>query len=267
MRPLTRARSARSEGQPLGQRLDGKVALVTGAARGIGEAIAKLFAKEGAVVVLGDVLEAEGQATAKAIIDGEGQAIFLPLDVTCGEAWQRALERTGDAFGRLDVLVNNAGVAARAALEGLSREDWNRTMAVNALGPYLGIQHAAPQMAKTGGGSIINVCSVAALIGGGASMDYRASKGALRALTRVMALRYASQQVRVNAIFPGDVVTPMSQEYLEDPARAGGRLALIPLGRLGQPEDVARLILYLASDEASYVTGAGVVIDGGRTAH
>jgi NAD(P)-dependent dehydrogenase (short-subunit alcohol dehydrogenase family) len=249
-----------------GKRLAGKVALVTGGARGIGAAICEAFVTEGARVMMGDVLEEEGQELVKAIESRGGEAIFARLDVAVERDWERITSLVMSTFGRLDILVNNAGIGSRKPLEETTLEDWQRTMDVNAMGAYLGIKHCAPFMAKGGGGSIINISSVAAMIGGGASMDYRASKGAVRALTKAMALRYTRQNIRVNSIHPGDVVTPMNRAYLADPARLNSRLSLIPLGRLGAPEDIANLALYLASDESSYMTGAEIVIDGGRTA-
>jgi NAD(P)-dependent dehydrogenase (short-subunit alcohol dehydrogenase family) len=239
------------------------VALVTGGARGIGSAICQAFAREGAKVMIGDVLEKEGRETAEAI---GIQAMFIKLDVSLEGDWERVVTDVVGAYGRLDILVNNAGVGSRAPLEEITLEEWNKTMNVNAMGAYLGTKHCAAVMANNGGGSIINVSSVAAMVGGGASVDYRASKGAVRSLTKAMALRYARQNIRVNSIHPGDVLTPMNRDYLADPARLNSRLVLVPLGRLGTPEDIANLALYLASEESSYVTGAEIIIDGGRTA-
>ena len=242
------------------------MALITGGARGIGEAIAQVFAEEGARVAIGDILETEGCRTAEAIRNLWGRAIFVPLNVVDEEPWQRAVGATIGEFGKLDILVNNAGIGMRAGLEEVTLGQWERTMDVNARGPYLGIKHCAPKMIQGGGGSIVNISSIAAIVGGDASAAYRASKGALRMLTKAMALRYAPYRVRVNSIHPGDVVTPLSQAYLADPCRLAERIDLVPLGRLGRPVDVAYLALYLASDEASYITGSEVTIDGGRTA-
>ena len=193
-------------------------------------------------------------------------ATFRTLDVTKEEDWQTAVKAIINEFGRLDILVNNAGLGTRLGLEKVTQEEWERTMDVNAKGGYLGIKHCVPSMIQTGGGSIVNISSISAMIGGHTSMAYRSSKGALRALTKAMALRYAPYQIRVNSIHPGDVVTPLNQEYLADPARLEERIRMVPLGRLGTPEDVAYLALYLASDQAGYVTGVEVIIDGGRTA-
>ncbi len=242
------------------------MALVTGGARGIGAAIAEVFAQEGAKVAIGDILTMEGEATAKAIGRSGGEAIFLHLDVTDEESWKRGVKAVVAELGGLDILVNNAGIGMRAGLEEVSREEWQSTLDVNSKGPYLGTKHAAPEMAQRGGGSIVNISSIAAMVGGDASVAYRASKGALRSLTKAMAIRYASQGIRVNSIHPGDVITPMSEPYLADSRRLRERIALVPLGRLGRPRDIAYLALYLASDEASYVTGIEIVIDGGRTA-
>ncbi len=248
-------------------RLEGKVALVTGGARGIGAAISSAFAREGAKVVVGDLLTGEGEATVEAIERQGGEAIFLPLDVTDEGSWERAVSATVARFGGLDVLVNNAGIGMRATLEEVTLEQWRRTMDVNAKGPYLGMKLSVPVMAARGGGSIINMSSIAAMVGGEASAAYRASKGALWALTKAMAVRCASQGIRVNSIHPGDVVTPLSQPFLDQPGRMEERAAMVPLGRLGQPKDIADLALYLASDESSYVTGSEIVIDGGRIAY
>ena len=247
-------------------RLEGKVSLITGGARGIGAAIATLFAQEGSSVSIGDVLEAQGAKRVEGLRRLGRMATFRTLDVTKEEDWQAAVKAIINEFGRLDILVNNAGIGTRMGLEKVSQEEWERTMDVNAKGGYLGIKHCAPSMIQTGGGSIVNISSISAMIGGHTSMAYRASKGALRALTKAMALRYAPYQIRVNSIHPGDVVTPLNQEYLADPARLEERIRMVPLGRLGTPEDVAYLALYLASDQAGYVTGIEVIIDGGRTA-
>ncbi|MBM3924902.1 MAG: glucose 1-dehydrogenase [SAR202 cluster bacterium] len=249
-----------------GNRLAGKAAVVTGGARGIGAAICGAFAKEGARVLIGDVLEREGRETAESIKGQGGEVVFDRMDVSVEGDWERVVSLVVATFGRLDILVNNAGIGSRSTVEETTLEDWQRTMDVNAMGAYLGIKYCAPAMAKSGSGSIINISSVAAMIGGGASVDYRASKGAMRALTKAMALRYSGQNIRVNSVHPGDVLTPMNRDYLADPARMASRLAQAPLGRLGTPEDIAHLAVYLASDESSYVTGAEIVIDGGRTA-
>ena len=247
-------------------RLEGKVSLITGGARGIGAAIATLFAQEGSSVSIGDVLEAQGEKRVEELRRLGRMATFRTLDVTKEEDWQGAVKAIINEFGRLDILVNNAGIGTRMGLDKVSQEEWERTMDVNAKGGYLGIKHCAPNMIQTGGGSIVNISSISAMIGGHTSMAYRASKGALRSLTKAMALRYAPYQIRVNSIHPGDVVTPLNQEYLADPARLEERIRMVPLGRLGTPEDVAYLALYLASDQAGYVTGIEVIIDGGRTA-
>ena len=242
------------------------MSLITGGARGIGAAIATLFAQEGSSISIGDVLEAQGEKKAEGLRRLGRLATFRTLDVTKEEDWQGAVEAIINEFGRLDILVNNAGIGTRMGLEKVSQEEWEKTMDVNAKGSYLGIKNCVPSMIQTGGGSIVNISSIAAMVGGHTSMAYRASKGALRALTKAMALRYAPYQIRVNSIHPGDVVTPLNQEYLADPARLEERIRMVPLGRLGTPEDVAYLALYLASDQAGYVTGIEVIIDGGRTA-
>ena len=163
-------------------------------------------------------------------------------------------------------MVNNAGIASRRGLQEGSVDDWITTFDVNAKGAYLGIKYAVQLMEKVGKGSIVNISSISALIGGGGSVDYRASKGAMRLLTKSMALILASQNIRVNGIYPGDIITPLNEEYLKDQNVLNDRISLVPLGRLGTKEDVAQLAIFLASDEASYITGAEMVVDGGRTA-
>ncbi len=250
----------------MASRLDGKVALVTGGARGIGAAIGRLFALEGANVMLADVRDQTGHETVDSIRNAGACALFCHLDVTNEDAWRGTVALAIQHFGRLDVLVNNAGIAELGEARFEDLQVWGRTLDVNAKGAYLGIKHVSPAMIEAGGGSIINVSSIAAMIGGRASLAYRASKGALRALSRAMAIRLASDAVRVNAIFPGDVETPLNRDYLADPKIRAQRISTVPLGRLGRPDDIAYLALYLASDESSFVTGAELVIDGGRTA-
>ncbi len=247
-------------------RLEGKVAVVTGGARGIGEAIATLLAAEGARVVVGDVLAAEGRLVVHGIVRRGGVGVFLPLDVTREDQWERALATAGDAFGGLDVLVNNAGVGQQLAIEDTDEDVWRHTMDVNVTGAFLGTKHAVPEMRKNGGGSVVNISSMAGLVGGGTSAVYHASKGAIRLLTKATAVQYARDGIRANSVHPGVIETPLTREYLSDPRNRRDREAKTPLGRIGTPEDVAYGVLYLASDESSFVTGSELVIDGGRTA-
>ncbi|MCH7744686.1 MAG: glucose 1-dehydrogenase [Chloroflexi bacterium] len=248
-------------------RLEGKVAFVSGGARGMGAAEARLFAKEGAKVAIGDVLEDEGRKVEAEINETGGEAIFVRLDVTSESEWQDAIAATVARFGKLDVLVNNAGVGAHGKVEDTTVEDWDRVMDINAKGVFLGTKAAIPEMRKAGGGSIINISSQLGLVGtDNSSPQYQASKGAVRLLTKATAIQYASEGIRANSVHPGPIVTPMTESSRADPEREKLMLSRIPLDRYGQPDDVAYGVLYLASDESSFVTGSELVIDGGWTA-
>ena len=246
-------------------RLEGKVALISGGARGMGAEEALLFAKEGAKVVIGDVLEGEGRDIA-AQIPG-GQAIFVRLDVTREADWQRAVSMTEEVYKRLDILVNNAGVSAVGGIEDTTVEEWDRVMEVNAKGVFLGTKYAIPAMQRSGGGSIINISSQLGIVAmNESSPQYIASKGAVRLLTKSTALQYAEDGIRCNSVHPGPIVTPMTQGRRSDEAVRELMESRIPLGRYGEAIDVAYGVLYLASDEASFVTGSELVIDGGWVA-
>ena len=243
-------------------RLQGKVALISGAARGMGAAEARLFAKEGAHVVLGDVLRQEGQAVANEINDAGGQALFVPLDVTSEDSWRNAVNAAVERFGNLNILVNNAGILVREELEEGTDHGWDSTMNVNAKGVFLGMKLAVPSMLKAGGGSIINISSISGIVSLGYPA-YNASKGAVRLLTKNVAIQYADQNIRINSIHPGVINTAMMDGDTrsdEDWDR------LIPLGRFAEPIEVAYGVLFLASDESSFMTGSELVIDGGFTA-
>ena len=246
-------------------RLKDKVALISGGARGMGAVEARLFAREGAKVTIGDVLE-EGRATATEISSSGGEAIFVPLDVTREADWQRAVEATVARFGRLDILVNNAGIFQMAALEETSAEMWRRTMDVNATGVFLGTRAVIPEMRKGGGGSIVNISSIGGLAGGPKVSAYQASKGAVCIFTKATAIEYARDGIRANSVHPGPIETQMLSPVLEDPDFFKEGFDVVPLGRVGTPEEIASGVLYLASDESSYVTGAELVIDGGMMA-
>ena len=246
-------------------RLEGKVALISGGARGMGAEEALLFAKEGAKVVIGDVLEGEGRDIA-AQIPG-GQAIFVRLDVTKEADWQRAVSMAEEVYKRLDILVNNAGVSAVGGIEDTTVEEWDRVMEVNAKGVFLGTKYAIPAMQRSGGGSIINISSQLGIVAmNESSPQYIASKGAVRLLTKSTALQYAEDGIRCNSVHPGPIVTPMTQGRRSDEAVRELMESRIPLGRYGEAIDVAYGVLYLASDEASFVTGSELVIDGGWVA-
>ena len=247
-------------------RVAGKVALVSGAARGIGAATAKLLAQEGAAVVLGDVLEKEGQETAARIVAAGGRATFIPLDVARPENWQQVIAAAVAAYGKLDILVNNAGISGRAAVAETDVATWERVLEINGKGVFLGIKAAIPELRKAGGGSIINISSIYGIIGSETSAAYHASKGAVRILTKAAAIQYAADHIRVNSVHPGFVDSPMTAASHALPEVHHLRISRTPLGRMGTPEDIAAGILYLASDESSFVTGSELVIDGGMTA-
>ena len=247
-------------------RLQNKVALISGGAKGMGAVEAKLFAKEGAKVVIGDVLEAEGKQIEAAINETGGECLFVPLDVTDENQWNEAVAATLRRFGKLDILINNAGIFRTNAVEETSSAEWDQVMDINAKGVFLGAKAAIPAMREAGGGSIINLSSVAGLVGAAYSSAYSASKGAVRLFTKSTAIQYATDGVRCNSIHPGVIQTDMTKEAIADSQFKAQRLDPTPLARLGQPEDVAYGALYLASDESSFVTGAELVIDGGWTA-
>ena len=246
-------------------RLEGKVALISGGARGMGAEEAVLFAQEGAKVVIGDVLEAEGRAAAESI--PEGAAAFVRLDVTSEDDWRQAVALAEERYGRLDILVNNAGVSAVGGIEDTTGEEWDRVMAVNAKGVFLGTREAIPAMQRAGGGSIINISSQLGIVAmSESSPQYIASKGAVRLLTKSTAIQYAPDGIRCNSVHPGPIVTPMTEGRRSDPAVQALMESRIPLGRYGEAIDVAYGVLYLASDESSFVTGSELVIDGGWVA-
>ena len=247
-------------------RLQNKVAFISGGARGMGAVEARLFAREGAKVVIGDVLDAEGRRTEAEINETGGECLFVRLNVTSEPDWRRAIASTVSRFGRLDVLVNNAGIYRTAPVEQTSGDLWDLVMDINAKGVFLGTKYAIPEMRRAGGGSIINISSVAGLVGSMDSAAYNASKGAVRLFTKSTAIQHARDNIRANSVHPGTIETLMTAELLADEANRQDRMARTPLGRLGRPEDVAYGALYLASDESSFVTGSELVIDGGRTA-
>ena len=248
-------------------RLEGKVALISGGSRGMGAYEAELFVQEGAKVVVGDVREDEGRALAEKISEGGGDAVFVRLDVTNETDWAAAVQEAVTRYGKLDVLVNNAGVSARGSIEETTVEDWDRVMDINAKGVFLGTRSAIPEMRKAGGGSIINISSQLGLVGmGESSPQYQASKGAVRIFTKSTAIQYAAESIRANSVHPGPVITPMTEARRSDAEVQKMMISRIPLGRYGESADVAYGVLYLASDESSFVTGSELVIDGGWTA-
>lgn len=248
-------------------RLAGKVALISGAARGMGAVEGRLFAQEGARVVLGDILDVEGRQVAAEIKAAGGEALFVHLDVTRETDWQNAVDTAVNTYGALHILVNNAGIGGGGRVEETTLAEWEKVMAVNSTGVFLGTKTAIPAMRRAGGGSIINISSQLGLVGvDNSSPQYQASKGAVRLLTKATAIQYAHEGIRVNSVHPGPIVTPMTEVRRADPEVYKLTVSRIPLGRYGQPEDVAYGVLYLASDESAYVTGSELVIDGGWTA-
>ncbi len=249
-------------------RLKDKVAFISGGARGMGASEGRIFAREGAKVALGDIRDELGHEVAQEICDAGGEAMFVHLDVASEESWQEAIAATVERFGKLDILVNNAGISVSGGVVDTTEETWDRVMDVNAKGVFLGTKVAIPEMQKAGGGSIVNISSQMGLVGSEmGSPAYNASKGAVHIFTKSAALRHVGDNIRVNSVHPGPINTPMLNDGFEDPSRETKVLQMTPMGRRGAPEEVAWGVLYLASDEASYVTGAALVIDGGYIAH
>ncbi|MGE3296814.1 MAG: glucose 1-dehydrogenase [Porticoccaceae bacterium] len=243
--------------------LNGKVALITGAARGQGAAEARLFAQRGAKVMLCDILDSEGQAVAAEI---GPNAAYLRLDVTSEASWQAAVKAAVAKFGKLNVLVNNAGIVKVTALADCPLEEYMQVIQVNQIGVFLGMKTVAPAMKQAGGGSIVNISSIDGLIGMTGGTAYCASKFAVRGMTKVAALELGKDGIRVNSIHPGGILTPMITGAGLDAQTAGEIFGRVPLQRIGQPEEIATLAAYLASDDASYSTGSEFIADGGLTA-
>lgn len=253
-------------------RLKGKTALIAGGATGIegqimgiGGATARLFAREGAQVVIADLKDDAGQRTVQEIWAEGGEATYLHLDVTDERQWMDAIEATVETFGKLDILVDTAGTSLRNNVENTTVEDWDLEMAVHGRGAFLGTKHAIPEMRKAGGGSIVIVSSIYGIIGA-LSTSYPAAKGAMRNFTKAAAVQYAGENIRVNSVHPGFVLTPLTEGIFTDPAIINPRLERVPMGRLGTVDEIANGILFLASDQSSFVAGAELVIDGGYIA-
>ena len=250
-------------------RLDGKVALISGGARGQGAAEARMFASEGACVVFGDILDDEGRRVEAEILELGGQATYVHLDVTQEADWAAAVNRAVSEYGKLDVLVNNAGIVLGRSIEEMTVEEWDRLFDVNAKSVFLGTRASLGAMRDAGGGSIVNISSTAGLVGNDYNLaGYSSTKGAVRLFTKATAIQHARDGIRCNSVHPGPIDTPM----LAESRRGRGALTdeqqrqRTPLGRIGRPEDIAFAVIYLASDESSFVTGSEVVVDGGRTA-
>jgi 3alpha(or 20beta)-hydroxysteroid dehydrogenase len=241
-------------------RLKGKTALITGGARGQGAAHGRRLADEGASVILGDILEDAGQAHARELRAAGHDVHFLRLDVTTPEDWNAAVDAAEKRFGQLDILVNNAGVVRVAPIVDESDDGWHTTMAVNATGVFYGMRTAIPALRRNGGGSIINIASIYGPVGAPGYVAYTASKGAVIAMTKVAALEHAQDRIRVNAICPGPVRTPMSEQEGDD------SVDITPLRRRAEPEEISSAVAFLASDDAIYITGAELAVDGGYLA-
>ncbi len=258
-------------------RLEGKVALISGGARGQGAAEAKLFVQEGAAVVIGDILDDDGLKLEAEIRELGGQATFVHLDVTDSAQWTSAVNEAVTRYGKLDVLVNNAGIGSTniggvqaPRLHEAPEEVWDQIMDVNGKGVFLGTRAAIPAMLDAGGGSIINISSIAGMVGlnpgSGAGSAYASSKGAVRLLTKSTAVQYAGEGIRCNSVHPGYIDTAMTARMMSEPGMRQRRIDATPLGRIGTVDDIANGVLFLASDEASFMTGSELVIDGGYTA-
>ena len=247
-------------------RLEGKVAIITGAAHGMGAVEAKLFAREGAKVVICDLLEEEGRRVEAEIAEAGGEAMFLRMDVTQETDWQDAVDRTVARFGKLNVLVNNAGISGSGERDHSSTEAWDRLMNINAKGVFLGMKYAIQEMQKAGEGAIVNISSISGFVGQEAvHPGYNASKGAVRLVTKAAAVQHAKEGIRVNSVHPG-IMPPMLTAFQRGDSARDAIVKAVPMGREGEPEEVANAVLFLASDEASFITGTELIVDGGFTA-
>ncbi|MBE8515999.1 glucose 1-dehydrogenase [Amycolatopsis sp. H6(2020)] len=248
-------------------RLAGKVALITGATGGIGHATAELFAREGASLVVTDIAQDATQELAARLKATGAEVLAVRLDVSSPENWSEAIELTRRRFGRLDVLVNIAGVVDWPGIEETTKDGWDRVVAVNQTGTWLGMKTAMPLLRASGNASVINTSSVLGLVGSGAAAAYQATKGAVRLLTKTAAVEYATRGVRVNSVHPGVIATPMIQDLLDEQGDQQPDIVRTPMRRAGSPAEIAPTMLFLASDESSFITGTELVVDGGLTAH
>jgi len=248
------------------KRLQGKTALISGSASGMGAAEARLFAKEGAQVIVADVDDAGASAVVKDIKDAGGSAMAVHLDVSDSVNWEKAIGEGQKAFGNINVLVNNAGIALLKPVQDTSEEEWDKIFAINAKGVFLGTKAVLENMKAAGGGSIINISSIYGLVGAPSAAAYQATKGAVRLLTKSTASDYAPFDIRVNSIHPGLIRTAMTEDILADPDAQKAMLGTTIMQRPAEPEEVASAVLFLASDEASFMTGSEMVVDGGYTA-
>ena len=244
-------------------RLDGKVAIISGASGGMGAEEARLFAQEGAKVVIADIIDDDGEAVARQIEDSGGEATYIHTDVTSAESWDALVQATIEKYGTVDILVNNAGISSGSHEDPLDIDGWTSIMDVNATGVYLGTRAVIPVMQQAGGGSIVNISSIMGFVGGeGGHPAYHASKGAVRIFTKATAVRYGPDGIRANSIHPG-FMPPMRSSQFRSEDQRDELVRLTPLRRTGETIEVAYGVLFLASDEASFVTGTELVIDGG----
>ena len=248
-------------------RLEGKVAIITGGASGMGAEECRIFAREGAKVVIADVSDDLGRQVEAEIVESGGDAVFMHLDVTSEDAWAEAVNATVERYGKVDILVNNAGISSTHNPDYMSTEAWDNFMAINAKGVFLGMKSVIPQMQAVGGGSIVNISSISGIVGNvGNHMGYNASKGAVRIVTKSAAVQYAQDGIRVNSVHPGLMPPMRSSGAAHGPEMRSIRAGQVPMRRSGRTEEVGYAVLFLASDEASYITGAELVVDGGMTA-
>ena len=247
-------------------RLEGKVALITGAAHGMGAEDARLFAREGAKVAIADIREEDARKVEAEISEAGGEAMVIMLDVSKEDQWEQAVAAVVSKFGKLDILVNNAGISGSGESDSSSTNAWDRLIDINAKSVFLGMKHAIPEMEKIGGGAIVNISSISGLVGQESiHPGYNASKGAVRLVTKAAAVQHAKSGIRVNSVHPG-MLPPMLTSFQRGDPNREAMNANVPMGREGEPIEVANAVLFLASDEASYITGTELVVDGGFTA-
>ncbi|HIN34353.1 MAG TPA: glucose 1-dehydrogenase [Dehalococcoidia bacterium] len=247
-------------------RLEGKVALITGAAHGMGAEEARLFAREGARVAIADIREDDAREVEAEIAEAGGESMVVMLDVSQEDQWEQSVAAVVAKFGKLDILVNNAGISGSGERDATSTDAWDRLMNINAKGVFLGMKYTIPEMEKAGGGAIVNISSISGFVGQeGIHPGYNASKGAVRLVTKAAAVQHAKIGIRVNSVHPG-MLPPMLTSFQRGDPNRDAMNAAVPMGREGEPIEVANAVLFLASDEASYITGTELIVDGGFTA-